>query len=122
MRDEARQPPAVPPGLAIRRTALDPGAALPPSSPLDDERAVHFLEGEGEAEIDGRRIRVAGGDSLRLRPGTRFGVRNTQADRELAFVVATPPAPGSLPAEGPLAPLASRIAWVLRRIARRLAG
>lgn len=106
--------------LSIRRTALDPGAALAPSVPLDDELAVHFLEGEGEVQIDDRCRRVAPGDSLRVPPGARFGVRNTGRDRVLVFVSAAPPPLPSPPVEGRWAPAANRLAWLLRRIARRL--
>ncbi len=107
--------------LSIRRTALDPGAALAPSAPLEDERAVHFLEGEGEVQVDGRCRRVAPGDSLRVPPGARFGVRNTGRDAPLVFVSAAPPPPASPVVEGRWSPLANRLAWLLRRIARRLA-
>jgi quercetin dioxygenase-like cupin family protein len=107
------------PRLSLARTTLDPGMALPPA-PLDDERAIHFLEGAGEAEIDGRRRRVVAGDTLRLAPGARFGVRNTEASPPLVFVAAAPAGTAPAAGEGTLARLANRLAWVLRRVARRL--
>ncbi|MGE0356071.1 MAG: cupin domain-containing protein [Burkholderiales bacterium] len=108
------------PRVSIERTALEPGAALA-STPADRERAVSILEGAGEAEIDGRRVAVAEGDNLRLPPGAVFAVRNTAGHGRLVLVVAAPcgdPAPGT---EGAFSRFANRLAWVLRRIARRLA-
>ncbi len=116
---EARPRPGHKPRLSLERTALEPGAAVAPSVPLDDERAIYFLEGEGEADIDGRPSRVEAGDTLRLQPGARFGVRNT-GRAALVFVTAAPPPLAAPAAEGPLALLAGRISWVLRRVARRL--
>src|SRR5688500_11646984 len=116
---EAPAPAQPAPRISLARTTLDPGSALPPS-PLEDERAIHFLEGVGEAEIDGRRRRVAAGDTLRLAPGARFGVRNPESSPPLVFIAAAPAGTAPCAGEGSLARLASRVAWILRRVARRL--
>jgi quercetin dioxygenase-like cupin family protein len=116
---ESPDPAQAAPRITLARTILDPGSALPPA-PLDDERAIHFLEGAGEAEIDGRRRRVAAGDTMRLAAGTRFGVRNTEASPPLVFVAAAPACTSPVAGEGTFARLANRLAWILRRVARRL--
>ena len=107
--------------LSLSPTQLAPGAALPDAPPASDERAIYVLQGRGEARLNGRRLDLVAGSALRLPPGVRFGLRNTGPVQPLVFLTAAPPAPLRPVTEGALAPLATRLAWLLRRIARRLA-
>ena len=107
--------------LSLVPTELAPGAALPDASAARDERAIYVLQGQGEARLNGRRLDLVAGSMLRLPPGVRFGLRNTMAEQPLVFLTAAPPDPSWPASEGALAPLANRLAWLLRRIARRLA-
>ncbi len=107
--------------LSLLPTELAPGAALPAAPAATDERAIYVLRGQGEARLDGRRLALVAGSVLRLPPGVPFGLRNTEPTQPLLFLTAAPPAPGWLATEGALAPLTNRLAWLLRRIARRLA-
>jgi quercetin dioxygenase-like cupin family protein len=107
--------------LSLLPSELAPGAALSDSPAAPDERAIYVLQGQGEARLDGRLHALIAGSVLRLPPGVRFGLRNTMAEQPLVFLTAAPPAPAFAVTEGALAPLANRLAWLLRRIARRLA-
>ena len=107
--------------LSLVRTELAPGAALPDAPAASDERAIYVLQGQGEARLNGRRLDLVAGSMLRLPPGVRFGLRNTVPEQPLVFLTAAPPDPPWPASESALAPLANRLAWLLRRIARRLA-
>ena len=107
--------------LSLVPTELAPGAALPDAPAASDERAIYVLQGQGEARLNGRRLDLVAGSMLRLPPGVRFGLRNTMPEQPLVFLTAAPPYPPWPASESALAPLANRLAWLLRRIARRLA-
>ncbi len=107
--------------LSLLPTELAPGAALPDAPAAPDERAIYVLQGQGEARLDGRRLALVAGSVLRLPPGVPFGLRNTEPALPLVFLMAAAPGSRWPATEGALAPLTNRLAWLLRRIARRLA-
>lgn len=107
--------------LSLLPTELAPGAGLPDAPPASDERAIYVLQGQGEARLNGRRLDLMAGRALRLPPGVRFGVRNTGPVQPLVFLTAAPSEPPFPANESAFAPLTNRLAWLLRRIARRIA-
>jgi creatinine amidohydrolase len=84
----------------------DEGGAQPPNSHPASTETFYFLEGAGEAEVDGRTTQVAAGDFVVLAPGSVHRIRNTGPGRLYAVTTMTPDAGfAELVERGPLASL-----------------
>jgi creatinine amidohydrolase len=70
----------------------DEGGAQPPNSHPDSVETFYFLDGRGEAEVDGRITPVAAGDFVVLAPGSVHRIRNTGPGRLYAVTTMTPDA------------------------------
>lgn len=116
-------------GISLIRGWMEPGARHSRHT-HDVDEVIVFLEGAAVMEIDGREYPVRAGDSIHIPAGTPHGSINPGAE-DLRFVAAfADPLIGSNPL-APTGPPGPRprfsrqrqwLAWVLRRMAARVAG
>lgn len=90
------------------------------------EEVVYIISGEGVLEIEGEFFAVQAGSAMRFPPRVRHSTLNTHPSDDLVFVAAFSDQLVEAfpcvqpPREGRFAPLANRVRWFLRRLARRL--
>lgn len=115
--------------VSLVRGWMEPGARH--SGHVHDvEEAVVFLAGRGLVEIDGVAHEVGPGDVVHIPAGSAHTTLNT-GEVDLTFIaafadnlIASNPlqtSGGHRPDAGALSGLRHRLAWVLRRVARRIA-
>ena len=104
--------------LTLHQEVVAPGQSWCDAETLTHERAIHLIAGEAHLCIDGKSSALRAGGSARLAPGSVCELRNVHVAQSvlLAIAVATP----VRPFESVWTRVAHRVAWLLRRIARRL--
>ena len=73
-------------GMAFRKRALHPGAAIGYHEQKEDE-VYYVLSGRGEFTLDGVKHAVGPGTAMLTRPGSSHGIR-TLGDEDLVLLIA----------------------------------